>query len=235
MKNINNNNMMKSNMNNNNMKNSIMNNMFDMSKMQNPFAFLQSMGAAANPFTMMQNFNPMAFMTAMKPNTETGTAAPAEGEQAPKPNCGQMPGMFPFPPMGVPMPGMLPFCHMPNMPGMNPFQAAGSPQPMDPAHMMQNMMPPFMQPFMSMMMMQSMMMNKFMHKMNPGAAQASSKTEEAKPQSNVSLGGMQISPELLHKLLSMDVSPESLNVLQKVLDILFSAYSKPKEDNEEDE
>ncbi len=195
-----------------------MNNMFDMSKMQNPFAFMQQMGAAANPFTMMQNFDPMAFMTAMKPNPETGTAASADGAQTPEPNGWHIPNMFPFPPMGASMPGMKPFCSMPNMPGT------------DPAQMMLNMTVQFMQPFMSMMMMQSMMMNKFIQNMNSYGAQAPCENEEAKPQSNVSLGGMQISPELLHKLLSMDVSPESLNVLQKILDLLFSAYSKPKKE-----
>ena len=58
------------------------------------------------------------------------------------------------------------------------------------------------------------------------------KQAESKQKKTFNLGGIQVSPDDLHKLLSMDVSPESLNVLQKILDLLFSAYTKPKESNE---
>ena len=204
-----------------------MKNMFDMSKMQNPFAFLQSMGAAANPFTMMQNFNPMAFMNTMNPNTDMGTEKPADVDPATAPNGAQMPNMFPFPPMGapMPMPGMSPFSFMQNM--QNVPGAEAFPPPFNPMQMMQF--------FMNMMMMQSMCVNRFMQNMNQFSKQTSCCKEEAKPKNTVSFGGMQISPEILHKFLSMDVSPESLNVLQSFLDFLFEKYSKPKEENKPEE
>ena len=147
-----------------------MNTMFDMSKMQNPFAFMQSMGAAANPFTMMQN-----------------------------------------------------------MPGMKSFQPMQNPPAANPAQMMQGMNAAFMQTMMPLMMMQYMWMSWFMQNMNAFAGQPANSTENAKPQNGISFGGMQLSPDMLHKLLSMDVSTESLSMLQKFLDFMFNMYSKPKE------
>ena len=43
------------------------------------------------------------------------------------------------------------------------------------------------------------------------------------------LGNMNIPPELLYRLLQMDMSPENLEKLQKVLDVVFSAIPESKE------
>ena len=118
---------------------------------------------------------------------------------------------------------------MENMPGINPFQGMQAPPAMNPAQMMQGMNAPFMQSMMPLLMMQFMWMNWFTQNMNAFMAQAGHGTENAKPQNTISFGGMQITPDALHKLLSMDVSPESLNMLQKFLDFMFDMYSKPKE------
>jgi len=45
------------------------------------------------------------------------------------------------------------------------------------------------------------------------------------------LGNMEIPPEMLGTLLSMDMSSENLEKLQKLLDILFEAMPKEKYSN----
>ena len=191
-----------------------MNNWFNMSQMQDPFGFMQNMGAAADPFKMMQNMNPFAFMNGMNNNADTAANANTNSKCSAAENNASSQNGMPFSNM---------FC--------NPFMNACNQTPPP----MQNMqaMPQFdpMQSMASMMMMPFMMMNMFMQSMNAFAANAA-KQADSKQKNTMNFGGIQISPDDLHKLLSMDVSPESLNVLQKVLDLLFSAYTKPKEGNE---
>ena len=43
------------------------------------------------------------------------------------------------------------------------------------------------------------------------------------------LGNMNIPPELLYRLLQMDMSPENLEKLQKVLDVVFAAIPESKD------
>lgn len=44
------------------------------------------------------------------------------------------------------------------------------------------------------------------------------------------LGGMEIPPWMLAKLMQLDMSPENLAKLQKVLDFVFDAMPQPKDD-----
>ena len=53
--------------------------------------------------------------------------------------------------------------------------------------------------------------------------------EGAQQPGGFQLGGMTIPPELLQKLLHMDMSPENLEKLQKILDILFAAIPDNKD------
>lgn len=46
------------------------------------------------------------------------------------------------------------------------------------------------------------------------------------------LGNFEIPPELLQMVLQLDMKPENLEKLQKVLDFAFSAMSEPKSDDE---
>lgn len=46
------------------------------------------------------------------------------------------------------------------------------------------------------------------------------------------LGNIEIPPELLQMVLQMDMKPENLEKLQKVLDFVFSAMPEPKSDDE---
>lgn len=192
-----------------------MNNWFNVSQMQDPFGFMQNMGAAAEPFKMMQNMNPFSFMNGMNSNADTATNANANSNCSAAENNTSQQNSTPFanmfcnPFMNMNTCGQTP-PHVQNMQGMPQF---------DPMQSMASMMMPF------------MMMNMFMQNMNTFAANAV-KQAESKQKNTMDLGGIKISPDGLHKLLSMDVSPESLNVLQKILDLLFSAYTKPKESNE---
>ena len=57
---------------------------------------------------------------------------------------------------------------------------------------------------------------------------AAQKKNAAQP-GGFQLGGMAIPPELLHKLLQMEMSPENLEKLQKVLNYLFAAIPENKD------
>ena len=57
---------------------------------------------------------------------------------------------------------------------------------------------------------------------------AAQKKSAAQP-GGFQLGGMAIPPELLHKLLQMEMSPENLEKLQKVLNYLFAAIPENKD------
>ena len=58
---------------------------------------------------------------------------------------------------------------------------------------------------------------------------AATQKEGAQQPGGFQLGGMTIPPELLQKLLHMDMSPENLEKLQKILDILFAAIPENKD------
>ena len=45
------------------------------------------------------------------------------------------------------------------------------------------------------------------------------------------LGKLEIPPELLGRLMQMDMSPENLEKLQKLLDFVFDAMPQPKDDS----
>lgn len=55
---------------------------------------------------------------------------------------------------------------------------------------------------------------------------------EAASQSGFRLGSFELPPELLQKVMQMDMKPENLEKLQKVLDFVFSAIPEPKSDDE---
>jgi hypothetical protein len=49
-------------------------------------------------------------------------------------------------------------------------------------------------------------------------------------QGGFKLGGMNIPPELLSKVMQIDMSPENLKKLQKFLDVAFSVMPQTKDD-----
>ena len=59
---------------------------------------------------------------------------------------------------------------------------------------------------------------------------AAAQQEGAEQQGGFQLGGITSPPALLQKLLQMDMSPENLEKLQKVLDFLFSAIPENKDE-----
>lgn len=76
-----------------------------------------------------------------------------------------------------------------------------------------------------------MMPMQLMQGMAAGMAQmgAAAQKEGAAQPGGFQLGGMTIPPALLQKLLQMDMSPENLEKLQKVLDFLFAAIPDNKD------
>ena len=56
--------------------------------------------------------------------------------------------------------------------------------------------------------------------------------ETAPAQGGFKLGKFEIPPELLQMVLQMDMKPENLEKLQKVLDFVFSVMPEPKSDDE---
>ena len=114
---------------------------------------------------------------------------------------------------------MPPMPEMPPMPGM----AQGM-------EMMQLMTQMF-QMQMQLAQMMWMMPIQLMQGMAAGMTQmgAAAQKEGAAQPGGFQLGGMTIPPELLQKLLQMDMSPENLEKLQKVLDFLFAAIPDNKD------
>ena len=82
--------------------------------------------------------------------------------------------------------------------------------------------------FMMPMQMMQFMMN--MGNMNSDTQENGSeeKAGAAAPAGGFKLGNMNIPPEMLTKLMEMDMSPENLQKLQKVLDFVFSAMPDQK-------
>lgn len=124
--------------------------------------------------------------------------------------------VFPFPMMpswnseGIGENGMLPMAMMQQM-----FQMR--------MMFMQGM---FMMPIQMMQFMMNMMCT-----MNPDTKAA--QPEESSPapaEGGFKLGNMNIPPEMLTKLMEMDMSPENLQKLQKVLDFVFAAMPEQKAD-----
>ena len=76
-----------------------------------------------------------------------------------------------------------------------------------------------------------MMPMQLMQGMAAGMAQmgAAAQKEGAAQPGGFQLGGMAIPPELLHKLLQLEMSPENLEKLQKVLNCLFAAIPENKD------
>ena len=99
----------------------------------------------------------------------------------------------------------------------------GMPQGMEAMQMMTQMFQMQMQ-LAQMMWMMPMQLMQGMAQMG-----AAAQKEGAAQPGGFQLGGMTIPPELLRKLLQMDMSPENLEKLQKVLDILFAAIPENKD------
>ena len=218
--------------------------MFDMSGMPNPFGFMKNMTNMMNPFAMMQNMNPFKCMGQPSCGNKAPEAANAAQTcteaAAPQQNANPFMNMFP-------MNCMNPFDMMQSMMGMNPFGMMQKMPGMDPFGMMQKMqaMNPFkpaqaptetpaaeaqlMDPFTYMLSMQKAFINN-MQSMTANAAGTAnaSKQEQAPQQNTVSFGGLTMTPEMLHKLLSMDASPKNLSMLQMFLDKLFETYNNNK-------
>ena len=120
----------------------------------------------------------------------------------------------------------------PFIPAWNPEMNAENGMNMNPMMFMQQMF------MMNMMIMQNMFMMPMqmmqfmmnMQNMNSEAQQDDSQEEAGKaaPAGGFKLGNMNIPPEMLTKLMEMDMSPENLQKLQKVLDFVFSAMPDQK-------
>ena len=121
-----------------------------------------------------------------------------------------------------------PFMNMMN-PEVQESGAGGMNMPMLPfiqqAFMMQ------MQLMQNMCMMPFCMMQSMASMMGQFSGGAAPEKAAAGQADGFKLGNMEIPPEMLGTLLSMDMSPENLEKLQKVLDILFEAMPKTKSSN----
>lgn len=98
---------------------------------------------------------------------------------------------------------------------------------MDPRQFMEQAVKMQMQMAQSMFLMPFAMMQGLAGAMGcrPGGANAAG-------QGGFKLGNVEIPPELLQMVLQLDMKPENLEKLQKVLDFVFSAMPEPKSDDE---
>ena len=129
-----------------------------------------------------------------------------------------------------------PLMFMMNMMNMDDMETADAEEDTANADPMQLMTQAFM---LQMQMMQTMcmlplqFMQGFAKKMNAGGT-----FDAFKPGANASagqpggfkLGSLEIPPWLLTKLMQMDMSPENLGKLQRVLDFVFEAMPQPKDE-----
>ena len=117
----------------------------------------------------------------------------------------------------------FPFSAMPSWnPGMNGDAA-------NPMAMMMSQMFAMHMMFMQGMFMMPMQMMQFMMNMMPQDSQAAQEDGTPAPaDGSFKLGNMNVPPEMLKYLMQMDMSPENLQKLQKVLDTVFAAIPDQK-------
>ena len=114
-----------------------------------------------------------------------------------------------------------PFAFMMNMPGSEASSEEETSNA-DPMQFMQQMFMMQMQ-FMQTMCMLPFQMMQAMASMFTGSAACGSKAEASQQGEGFKLGGFTVPPELLSKLMQMDMTPENLEKLQRVLDFMFEA------------
>lgn len=114
----------------------------------------------------------------------------------------------------------------PAMPSWNPQMNADGANPM--AMMMSQMFAMHMM-FMQGMFMMPMQMMQFMMNIMPENSEAAPEgSAPAVSEGGFKLGNMNVPPEMLKYLMQMDMSPENLQKLQKVLDTVFAAIPDQK-------
>ena len=102
---------------------------------------------------------------------------------------------------------------------------------MEPMQLMQQMFQMQMQLAQYMFMMPFCLMQGAASLMGQGADNAAEPDAgAAAPQGGFQLGGLTIPPELLQKLLQMEMTPENLQKLQGVLDLVFSVMPEAKKE-----
>ena len=116
-----------------------------------------------------------------------------------------------------------------------------NPSDANPMQLMQQMFQLQMQLMQTVMLMPMQLMQGMVNLMNQAAAQpadteaaAAQPAEpkpEAAPKSGFKLGNLTVPPELLSKLMQMEMSPENLEKLQGALDFVFEAMPDQKEKN----
>ena len=119
----------------------------------------------------------------------------------------------------------------PTMPAWNPEVNAENGMNMNPMMFMQQMFMMNMMIMQNMFMMPMQMMQFMMNMRNMNSDAQEDPQEEdgtSAPAGGFKLGSMNIPPEMLTKLMEMDMSPENLQKLQKVLDFVFSAVPDQK-------
>ena len=118
---------------------------------------------------------------------------------------------------------------------MESFNFEGFGNPMNPMMFMQQAFMMQMQFAASMFMMPMYMMKSMTDMMKGGMkGDAGEKSEEAAP-GTIKMGNFNVSPEMLRKLMQMDMSPENLEKLQKVLDVAFAMIPDKKAENDSQE
>jgi len=87
--------------------------------------------------------------------------------------------------------------------------------------------------FASSMCMMPLQMTKAMAEMMAGKMSGAAEAGSKAPASGAfKIGNFDVSPEMLQKLLAMDMSPENLDKLQKVLDFVFGMMPDKKEEQD---
>ena len=204
---------------------------------ENPFSFMQNMG----PFAGGQNTNPWAFMQNFMQNMGPCMSGQNQGATG---FFGPMQGFF------GPMQNMNPWANFQSfmqnmgqcMNGKNKETSDTNKQELSGEGIQFNNMylMPFMFFYMQMMFQMYCMMlisqnayRNWQQTMNMPAGAFPFKipfptcrnSETNDQQDGFSFGGFKLSPSELQKLLQMNVSPKSLETLQKFLDTIFDAYS----------
>lgn len=98
----------------------------------------------------------------------------------------------------------------------------------DPMHLMQQMFTMQIQLMQTMMMMPMQFMQGMANMMNRNPADQADAKPEAPANGGFKLGKLTVPPELLTKLTQMEMSPENLEKLQRVLDFVFEGMPKSK-------
>ena len=113
-----------------------------------------------------------------------------------------------------------PFSFMMNMTG-NENASENEASDADPMQFMQQMFMMQMQFMQTMCMMPFQMMHAMANMLSKGAG--AQETEEKAGNEGFKIGNFNVPPELLSKLMQMDMTPENLEKLQRVLDFMFES------------